>query len=80
MSPRFARVRPDMTVDEAISYSRKRGSEHVETIHYAYVLDSTPIPGDGYYCPVRARIDCLSGTHGSSARDQLGIAFGGERP
>jgi magnesium transporter len=39
MNPRFARVRPDMTVDEAISYLRKQGRERVETIYYAYVLD-----------------------------------------
>jgi len=39
MNPRFARVRPDMTVDEAISYLRKQKREHVETIYYAYVLD-----------------------------------------
>jgi magnesium transporter len=39
MNPRFARVRPDMTVDEAISYLRKQGREHVETIYYAYALD-----------------------------------------
>jgi magnesium transporter len=38
MSPRFARIRPDMTVDEAISYLRKQAA-HVETIYYAYVLD-----------------------------------------
>src|SRR3989454_11523984 len=39
MSPRFVRLRPDMTVDEAIAYLRKQ-AEQVETIHYAYVLDS----------------------------------------
>lgn len=38
MSPRFARVRSDMTVDEAISYLRKQAAQ-VETIYYAYVLD-----------------------------------------
>jgi magnesium transporter len=38
MSPRFARVRPDMTIDEAIRYLRKQAPQ-VETIHYAYVLD-----------------------------------------
>lgn len=38
MSPRFARVRPDMTTDQAIRYLRKQAS-HVETIHYVYVLD-----------------------------------------
>jgi magnesium transporter len=39
MSPRFARLRPDMTVDEAIAYLRRQ-AEQVETIHYAYALDS----------------------------------------
>jgi len=38
MSPRFARVRPDMTVDEAISYVRRQAA-HVETIYYVYALD-----------------------------------------
>jgi len=38
MSPRFARLRPDMTIDEAISYVRHQAS-HVETIYYAYVPD-----------------------------------------
>ncbi len=38
MSPRFARVRPDMTVDEAIVYLRKQAS-HVDALYYAYVLD-----------------------------------------
>jgi magnesium transporter len=40
MNPRYARVRPDMTVDEAISYLRKQARERVETIYYAYVLDA----------------------------------------
>ncbi len=40
MNPRFARVRPDMTVDEAISYLRQQAREQVETIYYAYVLDA----------------------------------------
>ncbi|MSR06948.1 MAG: magnesium transporter [Gemmatimonadetes bacterium] len=39
MSPRFARVRPEMTVDEAIAYLRKQAGQ-VETIYYAYVLDA----------------------------------------
>jgi magnesium transporter len=39
MNPRFARVRPDMTVDEAISYLRRQARGHVETIYYAYALD-----------------------------------------
>ena len=38
MSPRFARVRPEMSVDEAIAYLRHQAG-HVETIYYAYALD-----------------------------------------
>lgn len=41
MSSRFARLRPDMTVDEAISYLRLQAKTQVETIYYAYVLSST---------------------------------------
>jgi magnesium transporter len=39
MNPRYARVRPDMTVDEAVSYLRKQARAKVETIYVAYVLD-----------------------------------------
>lgn len=38
MNPRFARVRPDMRVGEAIRYLQRQ-APHVETIYYAYVLD-----------------------------------------
>ena len=40
MNPRFARVRPEMTIDEAISYLRRQTREKVETVYYAYVLDA----------------------------------------
>jgi magnesium transporter len=40
MSPRFARVRPEMSVDEAIAYVRKQMREHVETTRYIYVIDA----------------------------------------
>jgi magnesium transporter len=42
MSSRFARVRPDMTVDEAISYLRRQAVAKIEpeTIYYCYVLDA----------------------------------------
>ncbi|MBX3218934.1 MAG: magnesium transporter [Labilithrix sp.] len=40
MSPRFVRLRPEMTVDEAIRYLRRQAQEHVETIYYAYVIDT----------------------------------------
>lgn len=39
MSPRFARLRPDMSVDEAITYLRRQARERVETIYYVYVLE-----------------------------------------
>ena len=38
MNPRFARLRPDMAVDEAIGYLRYQASD-VENVYYAYVLD-----------------------------------------
>lgn len=40
MSPRYARVRPEMTINEAISYLRLQAVEQVETIYYIYVLDA----------------------------------------
>jgi magnesium transporter len=39
MNPRFARLRPEMTVDEAVAYLRRQ-ADSVETIYYAYALDS----------------------------------------
>lgn len=39
MNPRFARLRPDMTVDEAISYLRLQARQ-METVYYAYVVDN----------------------------------------
>ncbi len=42
MNPRFARLRPDASIDEAISYLRQQLG-HVETIHYAYVLDENQV-------------------------------------
>jgi magnesium transporter len=38
MNPRFARLRPEETIEEAITYLRQQLS-HVETIYYAYVLE-----------------------------------------
>ena len=39
MSPRFARIRPDMSIDEAILYIRRQIRDELETIYYIYVLD-----------------------------------------
>lgn len=41
MSSRFIRLRPDMSVDEAIRYIRVQARTPVETIYYAYVVDSS---------------------------------------
>ncbi len=40
MNPRFPRLRPDSTVDEAISYLRREAAR-VENLYYGYVLDQT---------------------------------------
>jgi magnesium transporter len=40
MSPRYARLRPDMRVDEAIAYLRRQARTKLETIYYIYVLDA----------------------------------------
>ncbi|MFN7455402.1 MAG: magnesium transporter [Pseudobdellovibrionaceae bacterium] len=40
MSSRYVRLRPDMSVDEAISYIRIQSKTQVETIYYAFVLDA----------------------------------------
>jgi magnesium transporter len=39
MSPRFARLRPEMSVEEAIRYLRRQAMQRAETIYYVYVLD-----------------------------------------
>ena len=39
MSPRYAQVRPEMSVDEAVSYLRRQARGRLETIYYIYVID-----------------------------------------
>ena len=39
MNPRYVRVRPDMSVDEAITYLRRQAPDRAGAMHYAYVLD-----------------------------------------
>jgi magnesium transporter len=43
MNSRFARLRPEMTVEEAIRYLRAQSKSQIETIYYAYVLDRSQI-------------------------------------
>lgn len=40
MSPRYVRVRPDVTVDVAIRYLRRQTTQNPETLYYVYVLDA----------------------------------------
>lgn len=40
MNPLYVRLRPEMTVDEAISYLRKQTHQQSRSIYYAYVLDA----------------------------------------
>lgn len=39
MNPRYIRLRPDMSVEEAIRYLRAQARTPIETIYYTYVLD-----------------------------------------
>ncbi len=40
MSPRYVRLRPDVTVDVAIRYLRQQVRNNPETLYYVYVLDA----------------------------------------
>lgn len=40
MNTRYARVRPDVTVDEAIAYLRRQGRDKLEIVNYLYVLEA----------------------------------------
>jgi magnesium transporter len=39
MNPRYLRVRPEMTVDEALLYIRKQAVQGIKIVNYAYALD-----------------------------------------
>ncbi len=39
MNPRYIRVRPDMSADEAITYLRRQASDRVGALNYAYAID-----------------------------------------
>jgi magnesium transporter len=39
MNPRYARLRPEMTVDEAIGYLRRQARTNLELLSYLYVID-----------------------------------------
>ncbi|MCX6129572.1 MAG: magnesium transporter [Proteobacteria bacterium] len=39
MNPRFARIRPEMPIGEALRYLRKQAHENLENLRFIYVLD-----------------------------------------
>jgi len=66
MNTRFARLRPDMSVDEAIAYLRKQGRVQVETIYYAYVLDT-----DGHLIGAASIRDLFDAEAGARVADVM---------
>jgi magnesium transporter len=70
MSPRYVRLRPDMSVDEAISYLRRAARERVETIYYIYVLDA-----DQRLLGVCSFRDLFAATPGKTVRDAMRSDF-----
>jgi NitT/TauT family transport system ATP-binding protein len=40
INPRYVRLRPHMTVDEAVSFLRRDARDRAQTIYYAYVTDA----------------------------------------
>lgn len=64
MSPRYARLRPEMSIDEAISYLRRQTREHVESVYYLYVLDT-----DQHLLGVVSFRDLLSSAPDKRVRD-----------
>jgi magnesium transporter len=77
MSPRYARLRPDMTADEAISYLRRQGRDQLETIYSLYVLDDHGVLlgvvslRDLFLAPPGRRVRELMSTDVVKARDDM---------
>ncbi len=40
MNPRYARLRPEMSMDEAIAYLRRQARDQTQTLPYSYALDA----------------------------------------
>lgn len=40
MNPRYARLRPDVSIDEAISYVRRQARDKLENLYYIYVIEA----------------------------------------
>lgn len=66
MSPRYALVRGDLSVDEALSYLRRQARENLATIYYAYVLDDAQ-----RLVGVVSLGDLFSAAHAARVRDLM---------
>jgi magnesium transporter len=66
MDPRFLRLRPDFTADEAISYLRRQAPDVGVPIHYGYVLD-----GEQRLLGVVPPLALLSSSAGQTVRDLM---------
>jgi magnesium transporter len=66
MNTRYARLRPNMTSDEAISYLRRQAKTTLETIYVAYVLDT-----EQHLLGVVSFRDLLSATQGKKVHDVM---------
>jgi magnesium transporter len=69
MSPRFARLRPEMTVDEAISYLRRQATR-LETMYYAYAVDT-----EQHLLGVVSFRDLFSADRAKKVRDVMRTSF-----
>jgi magnesium transporter len=77
MSTRYARLRPQMTVDEALSYLRRQARDRVETIYAAYVLDGEQrLLGvvsfrDLFAAPAQKKVDEIMETEAVTVSEEL---------
>lgn len=69
MSPRYARVRPDSSIDEAIAYVRRQAKQ-VETINYVYAVDD-----DGRLVGVLGFRDIFAADPSKQVRDIMRTRF-----
>lgn len=76
MNPRFVRLRPEFTVDEAISYLRIQGRDVAQPINYGYVLDADQrllgvvSPLDLFSSPVDRTVEDLMTTDAITVPEQ----------
>ncbi len=66
MNPRYARVRPDVSVDEAISYLRRQARATLESVYYIYAVEA-----DQRLAGVVSFRDLFSAAPGKTIRDLM---------